>query len=121
MILVDTSVWIEHFRGEEHRLRDYLNRGIVLGHPFVTGELACGNLKNRGYVLTLISKLPAAAKASDKEVLEFIEKRALSGLGIGYIDMHLLTSTAITTDTRLWTLDKRLYSIAKEMDLGVNL
>ena len=121
MILVDTSVWIDHFRGEDNGLYECLDRGIVLRHPFVIGELACGNLKNRRYILTMLSNLPAAVEASDGEVIKFIEKRSLYGRGIGYIDMHLLASAALTPDAILWTMDTRLREIAELMKLGVKL
>ncbi len=117
MILADTSIWIDHFRGKENKLHDYLNRGVVLMHPFVLGEIACGNLKNRRQVLTLLANLPAAMQASDREVLDFIEKRSLYGRGLGYVDMHLLAATALTPDTQLWTLDSRLNKIAGEMEI----
>lgn len=119
MILVDTSVWIDHFRGEDNGLRECLDRGIVLTHPFVIGELACGNLKNRNYILSMLSNLPTADEASDGEVIKFIEKRSLYGRGIGYIDMHLLASAALTADARLWTMDIRLRGIAELLNLGV--
>ena len=121
MILVDTSVWIDHFRGRKNRLHQCLDQGVVLMHPFVLGKIACGNLKNRTYVLTLLSKLPSAVKATDKEVIDFIEKHLLFGRGIGYIDMHLLAATALTSDARLWTQDTRLQEIAEEMDLEIEL
>ncbi len=121
MILVDTSVWIDHFRGRTNRLHECLDRGIVLIHPFVIGEIACGNLKNRSYVLTMMSHLPSAVTAVDKEVIDFIEKRSLYGRGVGYIDTHLLASTALTSDARLWTMDTRLQKIAEAMDLGIEL
>lgn len=121
MILVDTSVWIDHFRGRANRLHECLERGIVLIHPFVIGEIACGNLKNRSYVLSLMSNLPSAVTATDKEVLDFIEKRSLHGRGVGYIDAHLLASSALTPDARLWTMDTRLHEIAKELHLSIKL
>ncbi len=121
MILVDTSVWIDHFRGEDNGLHECLDQGIVLRHPFVIGEIACGNLKNRSCILPMLSNLPAAVEASDGEVITFIEKRSLYGRGIGYIDMHLLASAALTPDARLWTMDIRLKEIAESMDLGLLL
>ncbi len=87
-------------------------------HPFVLGELACGNLKNRSEALKLLGDLPAAPTATDPEVLAFIEHRALMGRGIGYIDVHLLASVALAGDVRLWTRDKNLGSAAKEMELA---
>ncbi len=87
-------------------------------HPFVLGELACGNLKNRSEALKLLGDLPAAPTATDTEVLDFIERRALMGRGVGYIDVHLLASVALAGDVRLWTRDKNLGSAAKEMELA---
>ncbi len=87
-------------------------------HPFVLGELACGDLKNRGEVLRLLDDLPAAPTATDPEALEFIERRALMGRGIGYIDVHLLASTALDGVARLWTRDRRLATAAAELELA---
>lgn len=119
MILVDTSVWVDHFRFGEPGLITLLNREEVLTHPFVLGELACGNLRNRRETLHLLSRLPAALVATDGETLGFIERYKLTGRGIGYIDAHLLAATALGDTSRLWTHDKRLAAIAAEMDLGV--
>lgn len=115
MILVDTSVWVDHLRKGVPELVELLERGEVLTHPFVIGELACGNLKDRGEVLDLLAALPAAVVAADDETLLFIEQRMLMGKGIGYIDAHLLASVTLTNDARLWTRDKRLAEIADAM------
>lgn len=96
MILVDSSIWIDHLRAGEPVLVELLNAGRVLTHPFVIGELACGNLKNRKGVLSLLQDLPAAPVATDEEVLFFIEKRGLMGKGIGYVDAHLPASISVT-------------------------
>ena len=90
MILVDTSVWIDHFRSSNRVLCDLLDDGQVLVHPFVLGEIACGNLRNRKEIVTLMQALPMAPKASDAEILFFIEQRDVIGRGVGLIDMHLL-------------------------------
>jgi predicted nucleic acid-binding protein len=118
VILVDTSVWIDHLRSGEPLLVAALDGGRVMMHPFVLGELACGNLANRSEVLGLLGGLPAALTATDPEALEFIERRALMGQGIGYIDVHLLASTALSGDVRLWTKDRRLAVVATELDLA---
>lgn len=118
MILVDTSVWIDHLRSGEPALVIALEGGQVLMHPFVLGELACGNLKNRGEVLRLLGVLPAAPTATEPEVLNFIERRALMGRGIGYIDVHMLASTVLAGDARLWTRDQRLAAAADELELA---
>lgn len=118
MILVDTSVWVDHLRSSEPKLAASLEGGRVMTHLFVVGELACGNLKNRGEILKLLGDLPAAPTATDMEALEFIERRALMGRGIGYIDVHLLAAAVLSVDTRLWTRDKRLADAAKELDIA---
>ena len=115
MILVDSSVWIDHLRAGESALLDILNAGLVLTHPFVVGELACGNLKNRKAVLSLLQDLPAAPVATDEEVLFFIERHGLMGRGIGYVDAHLLSAISLTGTGRLWTRDKRLCTIAESI------
>lgn len=117
MILVDTSVWIDHLRKGTPTLAAGLEQGSVLMHPFVLGELACRNLENRSQVLQLLGDLPAAPTATDPEVLRFIAERGLMGRGIGYIDVHLLASVVLLGTARLWTLDKRLAAVANDLDL----
>lgn len=117
MILVDTSVWIDHLRKGDVELTKLLNAGQVMIHPFVMGELALGNLQNRNVVLSTLRNLPRALVASDEEVLHFIESQALFGAGIGYIDAHLLASARISPNTLLWTRDKRL--LAESVRLGL--
>ena len=118
MILVDTSVWVDHLRDGAPALAAALEQGSVLMHPFVLGELACGNLKNRGEVLRLLGDLPAAPLATDPEALDYIERRALMGRGIGYVDVHLLASAALAGAARLWTRDKRLAAVAADLKLA---
>jgi len=118
VILVDTSVWVDHLRRSEPDLIDALDSGLVLMHPFVLGELACGNLKCRTDVLSLMSALPQAAMATDNEALEFIDRRRLMGRGIGYIDVHLLASAVLTGTATLWTRDKRLSVVADDLALN---
>lgn len=108
MILVDTSVWVDHLRRGHPGLVDLLERSIVMMHPFVVGEIACGSLHNREAILELLQNLPAAAVAEDDEVLRFIENHVLHGKGIGYVDVHLLASVALTDGARIWTRDKKL-------------
>lgn len=117
MVLVDTSVWIQHFRQGEPTLIDRLSEGLVLMRPCVSGELACGNLKHRPEVLSDLQALPQANPASDAEVLRLIEDRRLWGRGLGWIDLHLLAS-ALLSDCGFWTLDKRLAAVAKELGLA---
>jgi len=118
MILVDTSVWVDHLRRGDAKLAELLNAGQVLSHRFVIGELALGNMRNRDVVLDALQNLPEASIATDQEVLRFIAQHALSGRGIGYIDAHLLAATALTEGTKLWTLDRRLDALAHELELG---
>ena len=117
MTLVDTSVWISHLRQGDHQLTELLNEGTVLCHPFVIGELACGNLRNRDEVLNLLSVLPSAPTANHDEVLFMIEDRVLSGRGLGWIDVHLLAA-ALLANCRLWTHDRSLVAAATEMRLS---
>jgi predicted nucleic acid-binding protein len=118
VILVDTSIWVEHFRAGNSTLADELGAGRVLAHPFVIGELACGNLNNRREVLDLLGRLPTVPTATHAEALGFLDRRALMGRGIGFIDVHLLASAALAAPTRLWTRDKRLAAIASELNLA---
>ena len=118
MILVDTSVWVEHLRSGNATLAGELGDGRVLTHPFVIGELACGNLRNRREVLDLLGRLPSVPTATNAEVLRFLEHRALMGRGIGFVDVHLLASTALAAPARLWTRDRRLAAVATELDLA---
>jgi predicted nucleic acid-binding protein len=111
MILVDTSVWIAHFRKGGPRLGELLSEALVLVHPFVVGELACGNLKNRARILSDLGALPSAVSATHEEVMRLIEDRKLWGLGIGWIDTHLLAS-ALLSNCQFWTLDGRLVRAA---------
>jgi predicted nucleic acid-binding protein len=117
MILVDTSVWVEHLRAGKIGLERFLNDGEVICHPLIVGELACGNLKNRAEILALMQTLPMAVQAEHDDVLLFIENNRLMGKGLGYIDMHLLAS-ALLSDSQLWTLDKKLRKIAAELGIG---
>ena len=118
MILVDTTVWVEHLRRGLPSLATLLQEGEVLIHPWVIGELACGNLRNRQQVLELLQGLPMATVASDAEVLLLIERDRLMGRGIGYVDAHLLASARLS-HCRLWTQDRRLAAVAHEQGLEV--
>jgi len=111
VILADTSVWIAHFRQGSPGLSELLNRGLALTHPLIVGELACGNLRNRSRILTDLQTLPSAASATHDDVMQLIEARKLWGVGIGWIDGHLLASALLST-CRLWTLDRRLVRAA---------
>lgn len=118
MILADTSVWIDHLRSGEPQLSSLLDDGSVLMHPFVLGEMACGNLRNRKVVLELLADLPHAIVATEAEVLDFIEHHFLMGRGIGYVDAHLLASVSLSDSTRLWTRDRRLEAAAETLDVS---
>lgn len=115
MILVDTAVWIDHFRDRGPLLAGLLERSEVLGHPWVTGELALGQLRGRGEILRLLGQLPQAKVATAAELLRFIERHELFGLGIGYVDAQLLAGTRLTHDARLWTRDRRLGAAAERL------
>ena len=118
MILVDTSVWIGHLRVGDEALCGFLDRGRVLGHPFVTGELALGNLNQRDLVLRALRRLPQATVASHEEVLRLVEYQPLCGLGIGYVDAHLLAAVRLTSGAKLWTWDRRLGTVAAQLGLA---
>ena len=117
MILVDTSVWVDHLRVGVDELAGLLSGFNVLVHPFVVGELACGNIHNRTEVLKLLSDLPRTSIATDSETLYFIEQHQLMGRGIGYVDAHLLAAVSLSSPARLWTRDRRLACVA--VDLGL--
>jgi hypothetical protein len=118
VILVDTSVWVRHFDREVAALSALLEAGEVLAHPFVVGELALGNLKDRDAVLTDFRLLPQAVVAAHEEVLELVKQNRLFGRGIGYVDAHLLAATRLSGESLLWTFDKRLAAAAMHMRLG---
>ena len=119
MILVDTSVWVDHLRKDDPGLRMLLDGGRVLLHPFVVGELAMSNMKRRDLILKALRKLPEALVAREEEVLQFVGARRLFGLGIGYIDAHLLTSVQLTPGISLWTRDRRMFEVASKLGLAV--
>lgn len=114
MVLVDTSVWVSHLREGNVGLERLLSDGNVMCHPFIVGELACGNIKNRLEVLTLLQLLPMVIQAEHEEVLQFIENNNLMGKGLGFIDAHL-SASAILTGVPIWTLDGRLGEINKKL------
>ena len=118
MILVDTSVWIDHLRSGDGGLTSLLNDNQAMIHPFVIGELACGNLNNRAEVLSRLRDLPMTPVAADPEVLFFIEQQRLMGRGIGYVDAHLLAAVALISSACLWTRDKQLRAVAASLELA---
>jgi len=117
-VLVDTSVWVDHFRSTEPLLVGLLNDVQVLGHPWVHGEIALGTPPNRAQTLRLLARLPKAAVASDDEVATMIEQRQLFGCGLGYVDAQLLAATLLTPDARLWARDRRLHETATALGIG---
>jgi predicted nucleic acid-binding protein len=118
VILVDTSVWVDHFRAGDKALAGWLDAGMVLTHLFVIGELALGNLRGREIVLNALSDLPRSNIATDAEVLHFIGRHGLFGRGIGYVDAHLLAGARLTEGAELWTNDKRLHGVAAHLGLA---
>ena len=118
VVLVDTSVWVDHFRRRDDALAALLDAGEVACHPFIVGELACGGIRNRPEILSLLSALPSLTRAGDDEVLLFIDRHRLMGRGLGLIDVHLLVSCMLD-GTSLWTRDAKLGNAATELELNV--
>jgi predicted nucleic acid-binding protein len=119
LILVDTSIWVDHFRSKDDGVARLLDDRQVSTHPFVVGELAVGNLRNRDEILLMLSLLPVSNAASHEEVLEFISNFSLAGQGLGFIDVHLLAAVRLTPGTSLWSKDKRLVAAAERLTLSV--
>jgi len=117
MVLVDTSVWVSHLRKGNTTLERLLNDGDVVCHPFIVGELACGNLKNRTEILSFLQALSMSIQAEYDEVMKFIENNQLMGKGLGYIDVHLLAAASLT-GVPIWTLDKKLDDVSQRMRLN---
>jgi predicted nucleic acid-binding protein len=118
MMLVDTSVWIDHLRAGDAALVAMLEADRVLTHPFVVGEIALGSLRQRDQVLSALRDLPRAMAATDDEVFGLIDQQGLYGKGIGYIDAHLLAAARLTPDCALWTRDRRLLAVAEQLGLA---
>jgi predicted nucleic acid-binding protein len=119
VILVDTSVRVDHLRVCDKTLAGLLDTGMVLAHPFVTAELALGNLRQRDFVLDALQDLPQASVASDREILHFVGQHRLFGLGVGYVDVHLLAAAQLTAGAALWTRDRRLHGLAGKLGLAM--
>jgi predicted nucleic acid-binding protein len=119
LILVDTSIWIDHLRVDNPALKTLLDAGRVLMHPFVIGELALGRMRQREMILAALSDLPRAELATDAEALGFVDRQALFGRGIGYVDVHLLASVRLAAGAKLWTKDTRLRDVAEELGLAM--
>ncbi len=118
IVLADTSVWIDHLRGEDTRIAEMLDSNVILIHPMVIGELACGNIRNRAEVLTRTGRLPMSPVVSEDDLLSFIKDYRLMGRDIDYVDVHLLASVAITADALLWSRDRRLMDAAAELNIA---
>lgn len=118
MILVDTSVWIDFFRGVDTTLASRLDAGQVLAHPWVIGELALGQLDVRGDELTLMAELPMASVATPEELLHLIELSAQAGSGIGYVDAQLIASAQLSFGASVWTRDKRLSAVCERLGIA---
>jgi len=121
VILVETSIWIDHLRSRDETLAERLNRREILIHPYVIGELALGHMGPRAEILTMLQDIPQVATATESEVLHLIESTVLFGTGIGYVDAHLLAAVKLRPGTRLWTRDKRLLAVAARLDLAADL
>jgi predicted nucleic acid-binding protein len=119
VILVDTSVWVQHLRRGDPRLVGLLEQELVVCHPFVIGEIAMGSVKNRAAILTHLHRLPSTDVATHRDVLALVERRALHGTGLGWVDAHLLTS-ALLAGTRLWTLDLGLAGAARSVGIDAH-
>lgn len=121
MILVDSSIWIDHLKRSDAQMEALLMAGQVLMHPFVHGELALSTMKNRAMILEDLKNLPACLVATDDEVLAFIDQHNLNGVGIGLIDVHLLASVKLTQDAKLWSRDRNLTLAADRLDIVANI
>ncbi len=117
MILIDSSVWIDHFRNENKVLSTLLLQGAVVMHEFIMSELAIGNFKNRKAILSLLDSIPKLSKLTHDEFIYFLEKNSFYGKGVGFIDIHLLGSTKLA-GVKIWTLDKRLLKLARSQKLN---
>jgi len=117
MLLVDTSVWVAHLRQGTVGLHGWLMEGRAVCHPFIIGELACGNLRQRAEILALLQALPQAIVAQHEEVMNFLENYRLMGKGLGYVDLHLLASAKLT-GVWLWTLDQKPNQVARKLGLA---
>ena len=121
MILVDTSIWIDHLHQTEPTLVALLEEGQACSHPMIIGELALGTLRDRTVVLALLADLPAVSTATHAEVLQLVETHALHGTGLSLVDAHLLAGVRLSAPSRLWTRDQRLRSAAQRLSVAADL
>ena len=119
-ILIDTSVWIKHLRESDKNLVRLLEQGLVASHPFIIGEIACGGIKNRYEIISLLNDLPSTDILDHYDIMEFIEYRKIMDKGICYIDVHLLGS-ALVSETPLWTFDKALKKVANQLSIEYDI
>ena len=117
LILADTSIWILHLREGESHFIQLLEQGFVACHPFIIGELACGNIRNRSEILSLLKTLPSTPTVDIAEYLFFVERNHLFGMGIGFVDVHLLASAKLS-GVPLWTADKKLKEAALHLKVS---
>ncbi|MGL4488141.1 MAG: type II toxin-antitoxin system VapC family toxin [Rhizobiaceae bacterium] len=120
MILVDTSIWIDHIREQDVKLVYLLEKNLVAGHPIVTGEIAVGSMRNRATIIQALANLPCSVIAQNQEVMDFIELHDLYGTGIGFSDAHLLASVMLTPNAKIWTRDKRLAFQAAKLEVALS-
>ncbi len=118
MILVDASVWVDHFKSKSAELDTLLQRRMVLGHPYIRGEVGLGSIRNRALVLEMLESLPQSTVADHEEVVTMVERRNWHSRGIGYVDAHLLASSIIMPGMRLWTRDASLRALAAESNIA---
>jgi len=119
LILVDTSVWVDHLRRDNPGLVKLLDAGRVLVHPFVIGGVALGQMRQRKVILGALVDLPRVLVATEEEAMSFIERHALYGRGVGYVDVHLLAAVRLTTGVALWTNDRKLHAVADALGLAM--
>jgi len=120
VILVDTSIWVDHLRRGDERLSALLDERQVVTHPFIVGELALGHLRPRRAILQLLQELPSAAVATEDEVLQLIDQESLFGTGLSYIDAHLIASARLAPGVLIWTRDKHMTHVAAQLQLAAS-
>jgi predicted nucleic acid-binding protein len=121
VILADTSIWIDHLRSGDALLTVLLDRDEVAMHPYIIGEVVLGHLRQRDLLVRRLNRLPKVSVARHHEVLRLIDSERLFGLGLGYVDVHLLAAARLASDIYLWTRDKRLAAAAEQLSLGARL
>lgn len=115
MIVIDTNIWIDHFRGSDPRIAALMTEGSIAQHAFVTGELAMGDLRMRDQTLLMLQSLAQVIPADEKVIYDIINNMQLVGTGLGFVDIHLLAALRESPDLRLWTRDNRLAAQAERL------